>query len=96
MNIYISGPITGRPNLNLPKFVIARYEIFDAGHTYVCPHMICAHIKPGSPWIDYMAVCLGELPKCDAIYMLPGWIWSRGARIEWIVAKLLGIKRWKP
>lgn len=93
MKVYISGPITGKPGLNKLAFFDARDLVRKAGHEWVCPHNICAHLPNSSPWIDYMQVCLSWLPECDRIYMLPSWIWSRGARIEWIVAMLLGIKR---
>jgi len=95
MKVYISGPITGKPGLNKQAFFDARDLIQKTGHIWVCPHNICAHIPNDAPWIEYMKVCLAELTKCDYIFMLPGWIWSRGARIEWVVAKLLGIKRIK-
>lgn len=95
MTVYISGPISGKYQGNRWMFLMTSLK-FEATGIKVCnPHRICKHLPPNSPWIDYMAICLGALPKCDCIYMLPGWIWSRGARIEWIVSKLLGIKRFR-
>lgn len=95
MKVYISGPITGKPNGNKYAFKKVQPYIKYLGYEYVCPHDICAHLPIKSEWIEYMQICLRELPHCQGIYMLKGWIWSRGARIEWLIAKLLGIKRIK-
>ena len=35
---------------------------------------------------------ISALMKCDAIYMLNDWGQSRGARIEYVIAKELGLE----
>lgn len=43
----------------------------------------------GKPWLVCMFVCLRELRKCDAVFMLNDWKESRGARWEHRYAKFL-------
>ena len=45
---------------------------------------------PGKTWEDYMRKDIAELMRCKAIYLLKGWKKSRGARIEYTIAKELG------
>ncbi|MES2287624.1 MAG: DUF4406 domain-containing protein [Bacteroidota bacterium] len=42
-------------------------------------------------WNAYMDVDLGAVLRCDGIYMLKGWGESKGARIEYSVAKEMGL-----
>jgi hypothetical protein len=91
MHIYISGPITRRPNLNREAFASAAEDLRARGLHAVNPH----EIKPSCPdpqWIDYMRADIPWLLICDEIHMLPGWLFSRGARIEILLALLVGIK----
>jgi hypothetical protein len=49
-------------------------------------------VNPEEFWLECMDVCLHELLRCDAIYMLSNWRQSRGARIELAVAVELGLE----
>jgi hypothetical protein len=42
-------------------------------------------------WAGYMKADIAELVACDYIYMLNGWWHSKGAIVEWILAKVLHI-----
>lgn len=42
MRIYISGPMTGYPDLNLPAFDAAEKRLTDDGHFVINPHKISA------------------------------------------------------
>lgn len=86
MRVYISGPITGVPDGNKAAFKAAAVELEARGHDVVNP----AELEvPGWTWKDYLHHDLKILLKCDAIHMLPGWIKSKGARFEYMVARKL-------
>lgn len=92
MRIYISGPISKKPNGNQDAFYAAAEEIIYRLDFPVNPHDVCMLIPPGSPWVDYMRKCISALSECDSIMMLPGWLWSQGARVEWLIARILKLK----
>ena len=89
---YISGPISGRPNGNQEAFSRAAEHLIISKRIPVNPHDVCAHLPASSPWRDYMRECIIALCRCQEIYMLRGWLRSRGARVEWLLAKVLGMK----
>jgi hypothetical protein len=96
MRVYISGPMTGYPELNYPQFVAAGDALADRGHEPVDPSR---HPKQAS-WSDYLRLDLADLLTCDAVAVLPGWECSRGAALEVHVAHALGmtvlpIERWE-
>lgn len=88
--IYLSGPMTGMPDLNFPAFNAAASALRSAGHDVVNP----AEINPDSamPWEQCMRADIKALCDCDTIAMLPGWENSKGAHLEVHVAHRLGIK----
>lgn len=92
MIVYISGQITG---LNLSyailKFAETEQMLKKKGYVVVNPLSLHDLSVEGS-WKDYMAVDIRHLFDCDAIYMQRDWIGSKGARIEFAIAKELGLK----
>lgn len=90
--VYISGPISSRPDGNQAAFSAAALRILENGDYPVNPHDVGFFLPTGSSWLDYMRVDIKALVDCDEIYMLKGWWLSRGARLEWIIAKCLGYK----
>lgn len=92
--LYIAGPMTGRPNHNFhtfrdaEKFIRAHYPeleienpIENGGET------------PGEhPYGFYFKAGMQQLLRCNSIALLPGWVNSRGARAERIVADLIGMQ----
>jgi hypothetical protein len=89
-HVYISGPMTGIPEWNLPAFAQAEVDLTDAGYTAINPGRHGA--DPDRPWSDYLRQDLQELLGCDAVALLPGWERSRGAQLEVHVAKALGME----
>lgn len=92
MKIYISGPITGH-DIALVKaaFETAEEKIVDRGHEVVNPFKLGETMPEESTWHDYMKMEIPELVKCDAIYMLPGWVYSSGCNLEYTIARTLGL-----
>ena len=89
---YNSGPISGL------TYLTALHN-FESGDKLISgqlkmkpvnPMEITWGLKPDSPWLAHMIkdVCL--LVTCSAVYFQNGWIRSRGARLEYQVAKWLG------
>ena len=87
MKIYISGPMTGYPDLNRAAFNAKAAELRAQGHEVVNPAEMPE--IPGGTWADYMRADLKVMLDCEAIYLLPGWRKSRGARVEHFVARVL-------
>lgn len=93
MKIYIAGKITGLPESEfIPKFKQAETELQQAGWEPVNPCDF--NLPPHTPSAEAMKVCIPELEKCQAIYMLSDWQDSLGAIIEHNTAKHLMLDRY--
>ncbi len=80
MRIYVAGPMTGYPDLNFPAFHTAAAALRVRGHHVENSTEINA--DPKAPWLDCMRMDIARLVTCDAVYLLPGWEKSRGAKVE--------------
>jgi hypothetical protein len=108
MKIYVSGPITGRPlDQAKAAFAAAAAACAARGHDVVNPFDVpphytcqCRHATNhldgaggGHDWGCYLRGDLAALlDDCHAIYMLPGWESSHGARLELQVASAVGLQ----
>lgn len=89
--IYISGKITGLEEKEaLRIFCEAETELVNKGFIVFNP-MTIEHNHDKS-WSNYMKTDIKALMECDAIYMLPNWNTSKGAKIERQLAIDLGMK----
>lgn len=86
--VYLSGPITGIDNYE-ENFSKAEKKLKLMGYRVCNPVILGKEVENDlkklnrSPtWKDYMVKCMEKIFNCDAIYMLPGWENSRGAKIE--------------
>lgn len=92
MKIYISGKITGLHLEEARKLFEGAELIISAnGFIPVNPMKINSH-KDGKTWEEYMVDDIRVLLGCEGIYMLSNWGQSAGARIEYQIAKELGMK----
>lgn len=100
--IFISGPITGKPNLNREAFNAEEILLLEAGHTVFNPfHIVLPNeetiaewggMESERVWRYCMRVCVGQIPLCDGMRMLPDWQNSRGSVWEHRIAKMLGLE----
>lgn len=95
MKIYISGRISGCTNYK-EKFHRAAEEIRAKSHEAINPCDLDAILDPKTTsWEQYMLADLGLLRCCEALYLLPDWEDSRGARLEHREAIRLNLKIYK-
>lgn len=90
MKVYISGPMTGLADYNAPVFNAAEKRLTAAGHVVLNPARHGTIV--GYEWSDYMRLALIDLAAADGIHMLDSWQKSRGARLEYAIAKQLGFE----
>jgi hypothetical protein len=86
--IYISGPMTGYENFNREAFMEAEKKLVSE---YIVINPAKNKIEDGE-WIDYMRMDIRQLMDADCIYMLKGWVKSKGARLEKHIAVELGLE----
>ena len=99
MKVYIAGPMTGLPEYNYTAFNVVAMGLRFSGHDVVNP------VELGEKYgtadeinsdpvklADLLLEELDALKTCDAIYLLPGWQSSRGARNELKLALEKGLK----
>ena len=89
MRIYIAGPMTGQPQFNYPAFHQAAMLLRAAGHIVINPAENPA--PTCGSWLGYMRMSVAQVASVDCLVMLPGWPLSKGARIKYLLAKLLGL-----
>ncbi|GAB2937995.1 DUF4406 domain-containing protein [Hafnia psychrotolerans] len=87
MKMYIAGPMTGIPHLNRPAFHQAALNLSFKKYVPLNP----AILPDGLSEADYMAIGITMLQRADAIYLLPEWQNSAGARAEHALATKLGL-----
>lgn len=86
---YISGKITGEPNLGKHKFEAAECLLKNEGYIPINPHKLPHdHDKR---WVSYMKVCLTTITVSDCVFVMDCWSKSRGACVEVLIAVVLDI-----
>lgn len=88
--IYISGPMSGLPDLNFPAFHAAAAALRAKGFDVVNPAELNADNQ--GDWASCMKADIKAMCDCTALALLPGWEDSRGAHLEVHLAHRLGMK----
>lgn len=92
MRLYVSGPMTGLPDLNYPAFNTVTAALREHGHTVYNPaeydkdgrkFELRAGFREYAGWI---------CDHAEGLYMLPGWEKSEGARAEHALAVALKLQ----
>lgn len=94
--IYTAGPYRAPTEWGVTENIrtAERYaiELWKQGWVVICPHKNTACFGGCLPDDTWLMGDLEILKRCDAIFMLPGWENSEGARVEHTVAHDLGLK----
>jgi hypothetical protein len=85
--IYLSGPMSGIPFLNFPKFNAEAARLRCLGYEVTNPAELS---RVGGARVECLRRDIQELLKCDTVAFLPGWEDSEGARMELCIARQLG------
>ena len=92
MRLYLSGPMTGKPDNNRTAFTKAAAHLRWLGHIVVSPSELDRKsAKSPTTWGAYLGRDIQILAdsKLDGIVLLPGWEKSNGARLELFASMLL-------
>ncbi len=91
MKIYIAGPMTGIKDHNFPAFNKQAKYLRSLGFEVVNPAELDAGETLSHPWDYYLRRDLKKLVDCEAVVLLEGWEYSKGANLEYHVANSLGM-----
>lgn len=90
MRWYVAGPMTGMLDSNYPAFDAAAAALRARGFHVENPAENPA--PPCGSWRAYMAMAVAQVARCDAVALLPGWEVSKGACVEFDLARGLGLQ----
>ncbi len=88
---YISGKISGT-NDYIARFRLYEEKLKEMGWTVVNPAKVNGEMPEDMSYEEYMVMCETMMSLCGAIFMMPGWEDSTGARYEKEYAKIHKMK----
>lgn len=88
--LYLSGPMTGIKDHNIPAFNKAAGELRRAGYQVVNPPELDLK-DPQRTWEGCLRRDIKHEMSCEEIATLPGWKKSRGANLEIYIGKALSM-----
>lgn len=84
--IYTAGPYRGKTEndvrLNVERAKWWAEALWRLGAVVICPHVNTYEMDQAITPQEFVARDLEIVRRCDAVFMLPGWIASEGARLE--------------
>lgn len=87
--VYISGPITGLPFDKVEQaFNDAEIRLQEEGYEVVNP--LENGLTKDHSWREHMKADIKLLMECNTIYLLKGYRTSKGAMVEYDLARILG------
>ncbi|MEL4071722.1 DUF4406 domain-containing protein [Ochrobactrum sp. GPK 3] len=93
--IYLSGPMTGLPDFNYPRFNAVAAKLRERGHIVYNPAEF-QHVGPFPIRQAFAEFTAFICNRADTIVLLEGWQASKGARAELALAEncRLDIEEW--
>lgn len=94
MKVYVSGPMTGLPDLGFGALKSMTSALRAAGFEVVCPTETPKPVRRDGQeplHSDWMRASLRRLMECDASVFLPGWINSDGCLWEHSASEAIGL-----
>jgi len=105
LTVYVAGPMRGVAEFNFPAFEEATAQLRSRGYKVISPAEqdldrgfdptgLTGHEDMSSLGFDLRETLLSDLKfvsECDAICLLPGWEFSKGATVELDMAVALGL-----
>ena len=88
---YISGPMSGLPDLNYPAFFAAEEELKDKFNSILNPARLELDVDQSSTWENWMRKAIVMLTSASHVVLLPGWENSKGAKLELAIAEALNL-----
>ena len=103
--VYVAGPMRGIADFNFPAFEEATAQLRSRGYKVISPAEqdlgrgfdptgLTGHEDMAAIGFDLREALLSDLKfvsECDAICLLPGWEFSKGASAELALAEALGL-----
>lgn len=91
-SVYISAPITGVDKTKSDKAFLQGLKLaYNLGYGRIIDPRQNG-LPKDAPWSKHMAADIARLVSCDAIILCQGWSRSRGCRLEYRIARELGIQ----
>lgn len=96
MKLYLSGPMTGLPDLNYPAFNNAAHQLRALGHEVYNPAEWEGKNNKGvfNLELAFQDYCHFIIRRADGVVTLEGWENSPGATAETALAKAIGKPVW--
>ena len=92
LKVYISGPMTGLPNMNRKTFAEAEEWCRQQGMSPFNPGWLLFEEDTAFKYDEMLQIDIAALSLCDMILLLPGYDKSNGARVELELATRLGLQ----
>lgn len=92
--VYISGPMTGYEDNNIPAFEAAAKKLRHLSYSVCSPAETSTFLGWDLAHEDYMRFDFERILEADFVAVLPGWEDSKGARAEIAMALHIGISCW--
>ena len=87
--IYVAGPMSGLPEFNYPAFHEAEAALRAIGYHVENPAR--NEPPPCGTWEGWLRLAIAQVVTCDEIALLPGWEQSKGATLEFHIARQLSM-----